>query len=93
MLCYGVNSYTENEKLYEVVSERTFELDFERINLLSGKYWLNVSIFSPDNEEYDVIKYSKQFYINQYFMERNLEYIKCVMHGGNSVYESFDFKH
>lgn len=67
LLCYGVNSYTENEKLYEVVSERTFELDFERINLLSGKYWLNVSIFSPDNEEYDVIKYSKQFYINSIF--------------------------
>lgn len=67
LLCYGVNSYTESEKLYEVESERTFELDFEKINLLSGKYWLNVSIFSPENEEYDVIKYSKQFYVNSIF--------------------------
>lgn len=64
LLCYGVNTFSENKKLYEVISESTYEIDFEKLNLLSGKYWLNLSLFSPDNEEYDVIKYAKQFYVN-----------------------------
>lgn len=64
LLCYGVNTFAENEKLYEVTSEHTFGMDFEDINMLSGKYWLNLSLFSPDNEEYDVIKHAKQFYVN-----------------------------
>lgn len=64
LLCYGVNTFAEKEMLCEVSSQHTFGLDFENINLLSGKYWINISLFSPDNEEFDVIKHAKQFYLN-----------------------------
>lgn len=64
LLCYGINTFAEREMLYEVSSEHTLGLDLPNIHLLSGKYWVNISLFSPDNEEYDVIKHAKQFYLN-----------------------------
>lgn len=63
LLCYGVNSYRENGTLFDISGDGSVELDFTNINLLGGKYWLNVSVFSEDLEEYDIIKNAKQLYI------------------------------
>lgn len=63
LLCYGVNTFQENEKLFQIEDTLGIELEFERVSLLNGKYWIDVGIYSKENEEYDVIKHVKQFYI------------------------------
>ena len=63
ILCYGVNTFFENERLVVIKNSKKVEIRFPNISLLGGKYWLNVSLYSKELEEYDVIKYAKQFYI------------------------------
>lgn len=64
LLCYDVNTYRENGTLFDVLGEKNIEIDFKTIKLLDGKYWVNVSLFSENREEYDVIKYAKKLYMH-----------------------------
>lgn len=71
ILCYGVNTYFEKEQLLNVGKNGNIaELMFPDVKLLGGKYWINVGLYSKEIEEYDSIKYAKQFYIKSGLEEK-----------------------
>lgn len=63
ILCYGANLYTEKGLLLNLREKKGIQLIFSDIKLLSGKYFLNVGLYSKSMKEYESIKRVKDFYI------------------------------
>lgn len=55
LYCYGHSLYAETNKLLNVEREQILEFVIPRNPLLSGKYFINIGVYSETNEEIDVI--------------------------------------
>ena len=62
--CYGTNTKFDNCMNICVENEKKqISFEFEKIQLLPGKYFLNFGLYDKNFKEYDVIWNAKKFYV------------------------------
>ena len=55
LYCYGHTIYREKNHLIDLEQQRNIKFTITDLILLSGKYFINLGVYSSESEEYDVI--------------------------------------
>lgn len=66
--CYGTNTYIEDIRINGITGEGTARVTLEKVELLSGAYFLNVAVSTKDGHVYD---YHNQLYRISVTSDRN----------------------
>ena len=62
--CYGTNTTFDNQPPIDLDNnEMVIDFIFNKIQLLSGKYYLNFGLYDSTNKEFDVIWNARKFYV------------------------------
>ena len=61
---YGTNLVAERGDLLRLRGNNEFSVTFDKLNLLSGKYYVNVGLYNKQNDVLDEIKLAKSFLIH-----------------------------
>ena len=61
---YGTNLVAERGDLLRLRGNNEFYVTFDKLNLLSGKYYVNVGLYNKQNDVLDEIKLAKSFLIH-----------------------------
>ena len=59
---YGTNLVAERGDLLRLRGNNEFSVTFDKLNLLSGKYYVNVGLYNKQNDVLDEIKLAKSFF-------------------------------
>lgn len=86
LYCYGNSLYTETNHLLTIDHNRMLEFVIPDNILLSGKYFINLGVYSKTNEEYDVIWNAVDFQVtSETTGEEGLFKIEHIWEYGRSV--------
>jgi len=61
LVYYGTNLVAERGDVFKLRGDNEFSFTIKNLNLLSGKYYINVGLYTKQNELLDEIKLAKMF--------------------------------
>lgn len=64
---FGTNYFSEKNSLLSIKEKRGVSFTFDKLKLLSGKYYISVGIYTKERELLDEIKYVKEIYVQSEF--------------------------
>lgn len=65
--CYGTDYYSEKEHLFKLKQDNEITFLFNGLELLSGKYFISVGVYTKRVEILDEIKFVKEFFVRSQY--------------------------